>query len=297
MLFLLKQSSPPSKSGCDYTSHETLSRHEDALNLKRRDRKWQNKLTLSVQVPADPKMLNNSGFSTFLISWLKMRSSILFGQNPNHSLLPVSTWWMLFGLHALIKDAQTAVCLPRSSIFISGSLNQRSDVSLGRPKKYIWAQISASAPSRLYRANHTSVNKTLKTTPPVWNLMTQQEAKTLILISFFCFNPAVACLVWDHKAGLWLVSREPSLLKESTNMHPNMLICWLDHASSWKRRRVILYLCFTVRWKGHELRGYFSCVSMEISTCRCWCSLRQQSSDLIVALKKTPLTLIFTVCM
>lgn len=171
----------------------------------------------------------------------------------------------MFGLHALIKDAQTGVCLPWSSIFISCSLNQRSNISLGdwRSASELRSQL---LPSWLHHANHTSINKILKNTPPVWNLMTPQEARKLIFISFSSFTLNL-CWIWYRKAELWLDSREPSLLSINRKGIYKYAL-----KSTGKKLKFLVLICWLV-YTRHEPRGYFSCVSMEISTCFCCCSL------------------------
>lgn len=57
----------PSKSGGDYASYEKLSHHQDTLNLKQRNGKWQNKLTRSVQSRSKCWIIKASPhFSSFL---------------------------------------------------------------------------------------------------------------------------------------------------------------------------------------------------------------------------------------
>lgn len=165
---------------------------------------------------------------------------------------------MLFGLHALIKDAQTGVCLPRSSIFISCSLNQRSNVSLGdwRRTSELRSQL---LPSRLYHANHSSINKILQTTPTVWNLMIQQEAKKLMLIGFSSFTLLASVWSGTTKQGSdWSAGNHHFWAsKESTNMHlkalerntGNSKCSPADWTMPLHGNAVGLYLCFTVRWK------------------------------------------------
>lgn len=190
---------------------------------------------------------------------------------------------MLFGLHALIKDAQTGVCLPQSSIFISSSLTQQSNVSLGDWRSTCELR-SQLLPSWLHHTNHTSINKILKNTPFSLEFDDTAGSKQAHIHQLFLLYLVDLCLIWYHKAGLWLVSREQSLLSinrkgiyeyalKSTGKKLKflVLICWLDYTSSWKRRWVIFMFHCTL--KGHESRGYFSCVSMEISTCCCCCSL------------------------
>lgn len=162
---------------------------------------------------------------------------------------------MLFGLHALIKDAQTGVCLPQSLIFISSSLNQRSNVSLGdwRSTSELRSQL---LPSWLYHKNYTSINKILENTPPVWNLTIQQEMKNLILISF---SDSTMLLRFTKQGSDWSVGNHhfwASVEKESTNMHLkapernwNSLCSSVDWTIPSREIAAGSDLCFCACWK------------------------------------------------
>lgn len=101
---------------------------------------------------------------------------------------------MLFGLRALIKDAQTLVCLPQSSIFISSSLNQRSNVSGGE-----WG-------STFELGSQQNTDKQLL----LWGTWWYRRRHSSGYSNFYA-------------AYFWLVSRESSLLasteKAPRNMH------------------------------------------------------------------------------